>query len=251
MMKTIQQRILDYLKPLSEGIVATDVRIGLGYTSVRLDNGNIGIAWTAQTPSGSCTYEPKAGTLGGMKAGELLDMLSILHKPLSRSIGLATANALAAGLPRQETSRIDILDLIQVQPSDHVVMVGFFGPLVPVLRQTGCRLDILELKTDKPGTMTPEEGRESLAVCTVALITATTIVTGTTDEILAGLGNPRAAVILGPSTFMCPEVFIDTPITHLAGVRIKNAPPVEKIVSEGGGTMILKQHLDFETIHIK
>ena len=156
MKKTIQQRIIGYLKPVSEGIVAADVRIELGYTRVRLDNGNMGIAWRAQSPSGSCTYEPKAGMLGGMKAGELLDMLSVLHKPLSRSIGLATANALAAGLPRQETSRIDVLDLIQVQPSDHVVMVGFFGPLVPVLRQTGCRLDILELKTGKSGTLTPQ-----------------------------------------------------------------------------------------------
>lgn len=248
-MKTIQQRIIEYLKPVSEGVVVADVRIGLGYTSVRLDNGNVGIAWTALSSSGSCTHEPKAGTLGGMNAGELLDMLSTLHKPLSRSIGLATANALAAGLPRKETTRTDILDLVQVQPSDHVVMVGFFGPLVPVLRQTGCRLDILELNTDKPGTMTPEEGRESLAACTVALITATSIVTGTTDELMAGLGSPRAAVILGPSTFMCPEVFVDKPITHLAGARIRDAHAVEKIVSEGGGTMIMKKHMDFETIH--
>ncbi len=247
-MKAVQQRIVDYLKPFSEGVVAVDVRVGLGYTSVRLDNGNVGIAWTALDGSGSCTYEPRAGTLGDMEVGELLAMLSLLQKPLSRSIGLAAANALAAGLPRHETTRTNILDLVSVQPSDHVVMVGFFGPLVPVLRQTGCRLDILELQTGKPGTMTPDEGRESLAACTVALITATTVVTGTTDEILAGLKNPRAAVILGPSTFMRPEVFIDTPVTHLAGVRIRDAHAVEKIVSEGGGTMIMKKHVDFETI---
>jgi len=34
MKKTIQQRIIGYLKPVSEGIVAADVRIELGYTSV-------------------------------------------------------------------------------------------------------------------------------------------------------------------------------------------------------------------------
>ncbi|HPW69446.1 MAG TPA: DUF4213 domain-containing protein [Deltaproteobacteria bacterium] len=134
MKKTIQQRIIGYLKPVSEGIVAADVRIELGYTSVRLDNGNIGIAWTAQTPSGSCTYEPKAGMLGGMKAGELLDMLSVLHKPLSRSIGLATANALAAGLPRQETSRIDVLDLIQVNPR---IMWSWWVSSVPLYLFSG------------------------------------------------------------------------------------------------------------------
>jgi uncharacterized protein (DUF4213/DUF364 family) len=127
-------------------------------------------------------------------------------------------------------------------------MVGFFGPLVPDLRRTGCRLDILELKSDRPGAMSPEQGRASLAVCSVAIITATSIITGTTDELLTGLGNPRAVIILGPSTFMRPEVFAGTPVTHIAGARIRDAAAVEKIVSEGGGTMILRQHMDFETI---
>lgn len=48
MNETIQQKMVEYLKPLSKGLVAADVRIGLGYTSVRLDNGNIGLAWTAK-----------------------------------------------------------------------------------------------------------------------------------------------------------------------------------------------------------
>ena len=249
--ETIQQKIIDYLKPVSEGLVAADVRVGLGYTSVRLDDGNIGLAWTAQAHSGSCTHEPRAGTLAGRPAGELLEMLASPRNSLSRSLGLATANALAAGLPRPETTTVDVLELVNIRDSDHVVMVGFFGPLVPGLRRTGCRLDILELKSDRPGTMSPEEGRASLAVCSVAIITATSLVTGTMDELLSGLGSPRAAVILGPSSFMRPEVFAGTPVTHIAGVRIRNAAAVEKIVSEGGGTMILKRHMDFETICLK
>jgi uncharacterized protein len=248
MEKTIQQKIIDYLKPFSEGLSVTDVRIGLGYTSVRLDNGNVGIAWTAQTHSGSCTHEAKAGTLAGRPAWELLEMLASERNALARSIGLAAANALAAGLPRPESTKKDVLDIVNIQAADHVVMVGFFGPLVPKLRQIGCRLDIIELKTDIPGTMSPEEGRTSLASCSVAIITATSIITGTLNELLACLGKPRAAIIIGPSSFMCPEVFTGTPVTHIAGARIRNASAVEKIVSEGGGTMILKQYMDFETI---
>lgn len=246
--KTIQQKIIDYMKPVSEGLVVTDVRIGLGYTSVRLDNGNIGIAWTAQAHSGSCTHESKAGTLAGRPARKLLEMLGNLINPLSRSIGLATANALAAGLPHPQTTKIDVLELVNIQASDHVAMVGFFGPLLPTLRQTGCRLEIQELETDMPGTISPEEGRASLAACSVAIITATSIVTGTIDELLSGLGNPRAVIILGPSAFMRPEVFAGTPVTHIAGVSIRNADAVQQIVSEGGGTMILKHYMDFETI---
>ncbi|MBP9560196.1 MAG: DUF364 domain-containing protein [Syntrophorhabdaceae bacterium] len=249
--RTIQQKIIDFLRPASRGLIAVDVRVGLGFTSVRLDDGNIGLAWTAANHSGSCTHEPRAGTLAGSPAGTLLDMLASLNNPLSRSIGLATANAIAAGLPRPETTNIDILQLLNIQASDHVAMVGYFGPLIPTLRLTGCRLDIIELRTDKPGTLSPDEGRVSLSECSIAIITGTSIVTGTMDGLLSSLGNPRAVVILGPSTFMRPEVFAGSPVTHLSGSRIRNATAVERIVSEGGGTMILKQHMDFETICLK
>jgi len=248
MASTIQQKIIDYLKPVSEGLCVADVRIGLGYTSVRLDNGNAGLAWTARVTSGSCTHEAKAGTLAGSAASELLEMLANDLNALSRSTGLATANALVAGLPHPETTEKDVLDIVNIQAADHVTMVGFFGPLIPKLKQTGCKLDILELKTDKPGTISPEDGRAPRASCSVAIITATSIVTGTLDGLLAGLGQPRAVIILGPSSIMCPRIFTGTPVTHIAGAWVRNAAGVEKVVSEGGGTMILKKYVDFETI---
>lgn len=246
--KTIQQKIVAFLTPSSQGLTVADVRIGLGYTSVRLDNGKIGLGWTAKYDSGSCTHEPKAGTLAGRPAQELLDMLSTGNRSLSRSIGLATANALAAGLPWPETTSTEVLQLVNIKDSDNVVMVGFFGPLIPQIRQTGCRLDILELNPNRPGTIPPEDGGDLLAACSVAIITATSVVTGTTDELLASLKNTRAAIMLGPSAFMRPEVFSRTPVTHIGGVRINNAAAVEKIISEGGGTKILKPHMDFLTI---
>lgn len=246
----IQQKIIDYLMPVAKSLQVADVRIGLGYTSVRLDNGHIGLAWTAHRQSSGCTHEAKAGTLAGRPAEELLGMLASLHNPLSRSIGLATANALAAGLPRPETTSTDVLELANIQASDHVVMVGYFGPLVPRLRQTGCRLDILELESGRPDTLSPEEGRAALAACSIAIITATSIITGTMDELLSNLGDPRVVIILGPSSFMDPKVFAGTPVTHIAGARIRNAAAVEKIVSEGGGTGLLKRHMDFETLCI-
>jgi uncharacterized protein (DUF4213/DUF364 family) len=248
MYDSIRSRIIACLKPVSEGINVADVRIGLGYTSVRLDNGNAGLAWTALNDSGSCTHETRAGKLAGSPACELLEMLVNDLKPLSRTIGLATANALVAGLPRPQAAEKEALDIVDVQSSDRVVMVGFFGPVVPKLKQTGCKLDILELNEHRPGAIPPENGKEALAACSVAIITATSIVTGTFDDLIAGLGKPRAVIVLGPSTIMHPLVFSGMPVTHLAGAWVKDAAAVGKIVSEGGGTMILKQYLDFKTV---
>ena len=217
---TITKKIIDFLLPVAEGLKVSDVRIGLGYTSVRLSDGNAGLTWTAAGPSESCTHELRAGTLTGSAARELLEILSSDNNPLARSIGLATANALVAGLPHPKTSKEDTLDIINVKAEDKVAMVGYFGPVIPPLRMTGCRLDILELKTDRPGTISPEEGIQALADCSVAIITGTAFVTGTMDRLLAGLDKPRAVVILGPSSIMCPQVFTGTPVTHIAGAWV-------------------------------
>ena len=56
MANTLQKKIIDYLKPLAKDLSVADVRIGLGYTTVRLNNGNIGLAWTAPSHPGSCTH---------------------------------------------------------------------------------------------------------------------------------------------------------------------------------------------------
>ncbi|MBN2039204.1 MAG: DUF364 domain-containing protein [Spirochaetes bacterium] len=250
MNETIQQKIISFLNPSSEGISAADVRIGLGYTCVRLDNGNAGLAWTPHDNSGSCTHQQQAGTLAGSPASMLLDMLASPDNSLSRALGLATANALSAELPSPKNSTADSLELVNIQSSDKVVMVGFFGPLIQGIRKTGCRFDIVELDSSKPDTISPEEGKKVLSECTVAIITATSIINGTTDGLLASLGSPRAVIILGPSTFMCPEVFKGTPVTHLGGSRVRDVSAVLKIVSEGGGTMILKPYIDFETVCI-
>ena len=244
----IQTRICNLLTPVAQGVGVRDVRIGLGYTCVELDNGQAGLSWTAKSHAGSCSHLPTAGTLAGQPAEALLGLLGGLGQSLAKSVGLATANALAAGLERPESTSTEILELIDVQPEEHVAMVGFFGPVVPRLKKIGCRLDIVELDANKGGTLTPEEGKASLAACDVAIITATSLVTGTMDGLLAGLGNPRAAVLLGPSTFMRPEVYVGTKLTHLAGSWVRDPRPVAQIVSEGGGTKILKKHLEFYTI---
>lgn len=247
----INQKIINLMTPISKGLTVADVRIGLAYTSVRLDNENTGIAWTGHGLSKGCTHLSEAGTLAGRPAYELLNMLADENNSLCRTIGLAAANALAAYTPHPETVSVEILKLINIQPTEHVVMVGFFGPLIPRIRQTGCRLDILELKSDKPGTISPDEGRSALSICNIAIITATSIVTNTIDDLLSSIGNVRAAVILGPSSFMRPEIFSQTPVTHIAGGWIRDTSAVERIVSEGGGTKTLKQYMDFETICLK
>ncbi|MDD4794879.1 MAG: DUF364 domain-containing protein [Dehalococcoidales bacterium] len=248
MANTIQQRIIESLAPACDGLEIKDVRIGLGYSSVRLSNDNVGVAWTAEEKSANCTHITEAGSIAGRPASNVLEMLNGSNGALGRTLGLATANALVAGLPQPQKTEEDFIDLINIGPEDEVVMVGFFGPVIPKLKKTGCVLNILELNPSKPNTIPSSEGKGFLASCSVAIITSTSIITNTFDELITQLGNPRAVIMLGPSSIMYPEVFTGTPVTHVGGSKVLNGEAIERIVSEGGGTMIMKKHLRFETI---
>lgn len=245
---TVQNRLLDYLKPHSAGPIVADVRIGLGYTAVRLGSGHAGVAWTPRSDAPCCTHFQGAGTLAGRPAEELLAFLVDEKSGLARAVGLATANALLAALPHPPTSREEVISTLNITPEDKVAMVGYFGPVVAQLRTIGCTLDIIELNPHHGETLTPDQGNEALAACSVAILTGTSLINGTCDDLLSGLGSPRAAVLLGPSSPLCADAFAGTKITHVAGSRVREADAVLRVVSEGGGTMLMKKYLDFETV---
>jgi hypothetical protein len=245
---TIQKRLVDFLESQAGAGVVSDVRIGLGYTAVRLQSGHAGVAWTAKSDAACCTHFKEAGSLTGRPAGELLRMLGNESSALARTVGLATANAILASLPSPPTSRDEVIATLDITPEDRVVMIGYFTPIIAQIRKIGCRFDVVELNSHHGDTLTPEQGREAMAQCTVAIVTGTSLINGTCDEVLAGLGRPRAVVLLGPSSPLCADVFKGTLITHVAGSRVRNAEALLRVVSEGGGTMLMKPNLDFETV---
>lgn len=244
-MMTIQRNLVDVLAPHAADSVVSEVRIGLGYTAVALESGHAGVAWTPTSESCSCTHFSSAGSLAGRAVSVLLPMLCHQKSPLARAVGLATANALLSSLPHPQAPADEVIASLNLTPDDRVAMVGHFAPVVANIRKSGCRLDIIELKPGHGETLCPEAGRTVLADCSIAIITATSLINGTLDGLLSDLGSPRAGVILGPSTPLCPEAFQGAKITHLAGARVRDVASVLRIVSEGGGTMLMKPSLEF------
>lgn len=242
---TIQRKLVDFLAPLAGDSVVSDVRIGLGYCAVALKSGHAGVAWTPKSESHSCTHFGGAGSLTGRPTSVLLGMLCHRQSPLARAVGLATANALLAALPPPQASTDEVISSLALTPADRVAMVGYFAPVVAKIQQSGCRLDIIELNPNRGGTLCPDEGHTALADCSVAIITGTTLINGTLDQVLTDLGSPRAAVLLGPSAPLCTEAFQGTKITHIAGARVRDMHAVLRVISEGGGTMLMKPFLDF------
>ncbi len=243
----IARRLHEYISERVTGRKVREVRIGLGYIVVALDKRCTGLAAVLrQDLEFHCGILAKAGKLSGMPASELLGYLTNRRNSVEMALGLATANAVLSTQAPQEES--DTLALMNLSSKDHVAMVGLFRPLVPRIEQTGAKLTILEQNKDLPNVLSFKSRGNILKTCTVAVITATSILNNTLETILNDLGNTRWVSIIGPSTPVCRDIFAGTPVTHLGGSVVLDRPKVLQIISEGGGTPSLRPYLRFVNV---
>ena len=237
--------------PLAENKKVSDLRIGLGYVGVRLEDHSMGLAALLfdAIPS-SCTVLRDAGTHAGSPAASLLKYLVEGKNPLERAMGLATANALIDP-PREAADDREATTYLDLRAGERVVMIGLFSPLLERIRSTGATLTVIEKNPERMEVLNEKEKENALRRCDVAVITATTLLNNTFEEILQQLGKPRCTAVIGPSTPLLPEIFHETPVTHLGGAVVTDPDRVMRIISEAGGTPAMRTALRFVNLIIK
>ena len=246
----IARRLFDSVLHRGENAVIEEVRIGLGYVGVRLDEERMGLAaLLLHDLPASCSVFPDAGKLAGSKAHFLLGNLIEGQNPLSKALGLAAANAVFDAAYGEDER--DSLAIMNLAPEDHVAMVGLFTPMVPKIERTGAKLTVIERNPARLAVLDKKDSDRILKECTVAIITATALLNDTLEEALNGLESPRHVAILGPSTPLCPAIFHDTPVNHLGGARVRDTKKVMQIISEGGGTPAMRPYLRFVNLLVK
>jgi uncharacterized protein len=240
----ILQQLREYAAGPAHDRTAADVRIGLCYTAVLLDDGSAGVAYTFKEclPSGCDVFQGKR-PVAGKTASETLAYLSSPDL-LERAVGLATANALI-NHSREELVAGDILDVLACGADDRVGMVGYFPPLMPVLKPKVKELLVFEaLLKGTPGVYAEDQAAALLPSCTVAIITATTLLNNTLPELLEACRNCRAVAIVGATTPLAPEVFKQQNVTLLSGIVVTDPQGILRQVSEGGGMGSFKGYIE-------
>lgn len=235
------------LGPDLKEIEVKDVRIGLAYTGVLLQENYGGVACTPLYEFSGCPALGFSGFLKGKTADKMLE-LTLSENPLEAAVGIATANALSHMLrdikPENfPPSNIDILDLIK--PEDRVAMIGYFGPLVPKILKITNKLIILEkreIESPKTLTLSSEKAREILPASDVIILSASTLANRTFDELISLRGAAREVVLLGPSAPLYPAPFFERGITAVMGTQILDPITMLTIVSEAGGTKKLHKY---------
>ena len=232
----IVQQIREYLLKNAPERKIADLRIGLIYTGVLLDDGNAGVAYTFSENFLDChSFFAGIRPLKGRSTHEVLRCLGSSNM-VEASVGIATANALI-NHEREETQGGNILDVLELRETDCVGMVGAFVPMISLLKARVGELLIFELH-DRPaeGVLSAEKAFHELPRCDVALITSTSLINGTMDLLVeAAVKGCRDVVLLGPSTPLIPEIFKPLGVTMLSGLIITDPPGILQVVSEGGG----------------
>ncbi len=236
----LRKRIIDILEPLCASHAIGDVRIGLGYTAVQLDDGSTGVAYTlGRELFRGCTAFAGKRPIAGIQATEALHYLNS-EGLVESALGLATANAMANRLSSSGMTG-DVLKAVELLSTDAVAMIGFFAPLVSALQDRVADLEIFEERTGLMPHLRPStEAISAMPKYDVAFITSTTIINDTVDDLLEAARDCREIVLLGPSTPLIAEAFEGTAVTCLSGVIVDDADGLLRVVSEGGGTRLFQ-----------
>ncbi|VFQ44029.1 DUF364 domain-containing protein [Desulfoluna butyratoxydans] len=219
--------------------IVTSVTIGLKYTAVTTDDGGIGLAWTDPSSLG-CGKAGEYRDFEGLPATELLDLLQS-GVPLHRTMALALVNALnyheACGYP-EDAGDGGWMDSFAIGPETRVAMVGFFRPLMKKFTARGASVEVLDDTQgvgDRPSFLQKLNGWAE-----VLLLTSTSILNRSTEELLAQLPRDMTRVImLGPSTPVVPAAFAHLPVRILAGTVPEDQAAVVRAVRHGQGTPVI------------
>jgi hypothetical protein len=132
-----------------------------------------------------------------------------------------------------------MFDRFKIGKGTKVAMVGFIRPLVDVLTKQQAVVEILDASRNMGHKKDFYAKLDNWA--DVLILTSTSILNNTTEEILQNAHQKLKTIMLGPSTPMVAEAFDHLPVHMLAGTVPIDKEKVLKAIRHGMGTPVLQK----------
>lgn len=231
-MSSIMDRMIEKVCNDFGDLKVIDYIVGTGMTAVKLSDESVGVAhiFREELPAGCMIFDELLPSPTGIK--DFIKQSDLYH-PVTVSLALATINAVFNNMKRDNETERDIFELAEIQGSDVVGFVGDFRPLTRALRDKVKKLMVFERIPSEdylPDWAIPWKIKE----CDVAIITGTTIMNKTLDNILQSVDTDRV-FIFGPSTTLLPDIYPEC-VKAIGGTRIIDGDKAMDIASKAGGT---------------
>lgn len=231
-----------------EQIRLEEVVIGAFLTYVKITGGAVGIASNLFKDSKKQvrTHQRRYGmfTPGNLNRLSIQSLFSVEEiAPIHQPVKAAAANALSALLSRNFDFKkylADPIDLMNFSNKSCISLVGAFGTYMKRFVQNGIDFNLIELNPNavatefKPYYRLAEESPYLLAKSDAVIITGSSFVNGTLENVLR-MTNPEAEITLvGPSAGLFPKLLFDRNVKYIGSMKIIDNELVKRIISEGG-----------------
>ncbi len=158
------------------------------------------------------------------------------------SLGLAAVNAITRHVFRQADltpgDAPDSMGILDITSSDHVGMVGYFPSLVKRLRNNGTRLTVIEKKPQfhkRQDNFLVSADLQDLEGCNKVMITASTLLNNSIDEVLEYSRAAQRRVMIGPTAGFFPDPLFARGISAIGGAEIRSADQARQRLSANQG----------------
>ncbi len=245
------EKVFDIAKNDLEGLFIKDVIIGISFAGVQLSNDNVAFIYLMREklPSG-CSIFSYGEEMIGMKAIDCAKWAITGAEDLQRGLGCAVINA--ANKYIRTTKSTENMDTLyeKITSEDTVGVIGHMPPLVNNLASKARKYISFDRAIDIQGSV---EGAsiypvsmqaELLPQCDVVIITGTTMINHTTDEILKMCTNAREIALVGFSVPFYPEAYKASGITAISGIEFKKdcKENLFKKISRGCGRLTMHEY---------
>ena len=209
---------------------------------VTLRDGSAGLyyAWLGDSQKGmGCRYQPEE--FSGRHPVELARYFAG-DDEADCSLGLAAINAITrhvyrrAGFTPEDAQ--DSMGILDIAAADHVGMVGYFPSLVKRLRNNGIRLTVIEKKTQfhkRQDNFLVSADPQELEGCNKVMITASTLLNNSIDEVLEYSRGAQKRVMIGPTAGFFPDPLFARGISAIGGSEIRSAQQARQRLSANQG----------------
>ena len=226
-----------------------DIRFGLRYSAVMLENKKCGVAFSYSTELFVEDSLIKPGEISNKAVKEILSLPSNTY--FANILQTATINALA-DISMYNTLEKDVLDILEIDKNDTVSMIGAIHPFIERIKKKAKALYIFERWRSPHTFLYPDwAAPDILEESDIVLFTGASVINKSFDVLINYTKSARELVVVGPSTPLYPEEFRRRGITLIGGIIIKRPLDALKIVSEAGGTRHLSTTYQKVAISLK
>ena len=223
--------------------------VGVFFTAVQLSGGTCGVARSELSGELCCTINHKRN-LGEFSPGRLKGraIIDILQHPDDRtmfaSVKLAILNAVSARVIAQGGYKVvagrDPIEWIDASAGRTVTIVGAFQAYMDKLSTLPCTLQVLELdagafpECHRRFYVPAERAAEILPHSDVVILTGSTLVNHTLDDLLSLISPGTFTALVGPSSGLLPNILFRKGVDLIGTIRILDSDIMFTVVSEGG-----------------